>query len=122
MAIRSAIRWALLALCCWAVTASAQQSQPARVTPLAALEPLRLALDQLDASVGRDSVTDADLAGMRASLEPTRDALRTQTETLEQRFNDIEVRLKQIGAPPAPGAPAEDATIATERTRLTEQR
>ncbi|MGE0605139.1 MAG: DUF3772 domain-containing protein, partial [Xanthobacteraceae bacterium] len=83
---------------------------------------LRLALDHLAASVGRASVTAADLAGMRASLEPPRAALRTQPEPLEQRFNDIEVRLKQIGAPPAPGAPAEDATIATERTRLTEQR
>jgi potassium efflux system protein len=124
------IRWGArlramaIVIACLAAPAVFAQQQPEihPPTPLAALEPLRLALDQLDASLGRETANDKDLANMRSSLDPVRDDIGTQTEALEKRLNDLDIRLKQIGSPPAAGAPPEDPTIATERTRLTERR
>ncbi len=132
MAIRCTawLRAMVVAIVCLTTPAGFAQQRPQQPqssdqhpqTPLAALDPLRLALDQLDARLGREGATDKDLIAMRSSLDPVRDDIASQTESLEKRLNDLDVRLKQIGAPPAAGAPPEDPTIATERTRLTERR
>jgi small-conductance mechanosensitive channel len=93
-------------------------TQPLPPTPLSTLDPIRLALDQIEQAVGREGMTDSALMQTRASLEPLRDDLRSATDTFQNRFNDVDVRLKQLGEAPKDGAPPEEPTIAAERARL----
>jgi small-conductance mechanosensitive channel len=106
----------------------APQPQPPRTenvaapTPLSTLDPARLTLDQIEQAIGRDGIADAALGQQRTSLEPIRDDLRAATEGFEQRLGDVDARRKQLGDPPAFGAPPEDPAIAAERTRLNQRR
>ena len=61
-------------------------------TPLSTLDPARLALDQIEQSIGREGITDPRLAQARTSLEPVRDDLRAATEGFEQRLADVDAR------------------------------
>jgi small-conductance mechanosensitive channel len=87
-----------------------------------AMEPLKLNIEQMEAQLQRDDLNDAALVRSRGSLEPVRDELREMIASLERRLGDVDTRLKQIGDPPAAGAPAEEAGIAAERSRLQERR
>ncbi|MDT3684694.1 MAG: DUF3772 domain-containing protein [Pseudorhodoplanes sp.] len=98
------------------------QAQNAAPDPLSSLEPGKLALDQLESTLQRDELADDVLSETRGSLEPLRGELREAIETLERRLADVETRLKQIGDPPAAGAPPEEAPLAAERTQLTQRR
>ena len=108
------------ALAMLVLAASALAQQPAPLpTPLSSLDPTRLALDQIEQSIGREGMTDAGLIEARTSLEPLRDDLRAATEGFEQRLADVDARRKQLGDPPAAGA--EDPAIAAERARLNQR-
>lgn len=95
--------------------------QQAAVSPTSTLDPPRLALDQIEQSIGRESMTEAGLVQARTSLEPLRDDLRAATEGFERRLADVDARRKQLGDPPAAGAPPEDPSIAAERARLNQR-
>jgi small-conductance mechanosensitive channel len=97
---------------------SSSPSAPLPPTPLSTLDPIRLSLDQIEQAVGREGMTDSALMQTRASLEPLRDDLRAATDTFQNRFNDVDIRLKQLGDAPKDGAPPEEPTIAAERVRL----
>ena len=90
-------------------------------SPLAALEPIKRSLDQIEASVGRGGATDEALAEQRRQLAPIRDDLRGRVEALEPQVVDAAARLKQLAAPQAVDAPPEDGSITTERIRLQQQ-
>jgi small-conductance mechanosensitive channel len=136
MPIRSALMTTMRAaafamLLAWfAVPAPVFAQQPAQVpgdpdavvvSPLASLEPTRLALDQVEQSLRREGMTDDGLAQTRASLDPLRDDLRAALDNFERRFSDVATRLNQLGAAPAAGAPPEEASIAAERQRLNQR-
>ena len=87
-----------------------------------AMEPLKLNIDQMEASLQRDDLSDASLLRSRGSLDPMRDELREIIASLERRLEDVDTRMKQIGDPPAAGAPPEEAGLAAERARLQERR
>ena len=70
----------------------------------------------------RDDLNDASLLRSRGSLDPVRDELRETIASLERRLDDVDTRMKQIGDPPAAGAPPEEAGLAAERARLQERR
>jgi small-conductance mechanosensitive channel len=118
-----------LAFVLTAAPALAQQPQPQPTeqraatppSPLSTLDAPRLALDQIEQSIGREGVTDAGLGQTRTSLEPVRDDLRAATAGFEQRLADVDARRKQLGDPPAAGAPPEDPAIVTERARLNQR-
>lgn len=117
-----------LAFVLTAAPATAQQPQPQAAdqravppTPLSTLDAPRLALDQIEQSIGREGMTDQALSEARASLEPVRGDLRTATEGFEQRLRDVDERRKQLGDPPAAGAPPEDPAIVAERGRLNQR-
>lgn len=117
-----------LAFVLTAAPATAQQPQPQTAdqravppTPLSTLDAPRLALDQIEQSIGREGMTDQALSEARASLEPVRGDLRTATEGFEQRLRDVDERRKQLGDPPAAGAPPEDPAIVAERGRLNQR-
>ncbi len=99
------------------------QSAEERGTRLAEqLEPIKLNVEQMEATLQREDLNDATLVRTRGSLEPVRDELRELIATRERRLEDVDTRLKQIGSPPEEGQPAEEAGIATERARLGERR
>ena len=86
------------------------------------MEPLKLNIEQMEAQLQRDDLNDASLLRSRGSLDPVRDELREIIASLERRLDDVDTRMKQIGDPPAAGAPPEEAGLAAERARLQERR
>ena len=64
----------------------------------------------------------AALTDLSQRLSPLRDQLRDKIADLEPRLADLDARLKGLGPAPAKDAPPEDAAIAAERARLTQQR
>ncbi len=105
-----------LALIACASLAAAQQA------PLVGIEPVRAALDQIEAQARRGGLGVRGFSDLSQRLSPVRDDLRDKLADLEPRLADLDARLKGLGAPPAQGAPAEDPTIAAERARLARQR
>ncbi len=106
---------ATLALLFCAASAVAQQA------PLVGIEPIRATLDQIETQSRRSTLGVNALTELAQRISPLRDDLRDKLADLEPRLADVDARLKGLGAPPAAGA-TEDATIAAERTRLTQQR
>jgi potassium-dependent mechanosensitive channel len=98
-------------------TAAAQQQ-----APLVGIDPIRAALDQVEAASRRGGLRTQALTDLSQRLSPLREQLRDKISDLEPRLSEIEARLKGLGPLPAKDAPAEDAAIATERTRLNQQR
>jgi potassium-dependent mechanosensitive channel len=82
------------------------------------LEPLKLELDQIEATLGREGLGDDTLGELRDRAGAARDQLRERIEALEPQLNEVDTRRKQLGAPPAPPAPPEDPALAAERERL----
>jgi potassium-dependent mechanosensitive channel len=106
----------------FAALAPAQNSRPQSTADLAAaLKPLQASLASIEVSA-RYASDDQELAGLAPRLAPLRDELRAEIDALEPRLGVIDTRLKQLGAPPAAGAPPEDPALAAERTRLTTER
>ena len=95
--------------------AGAQQS-PA---PVALADSERLALDQIEATLKRERLSTAELIELGRVAVPIRDRLRDRVAQLEPQRAQAETRLKQLGPPPAAGAPPEPEALAAERARLT---
>jgi small-conductance mechanosensitive channel len=89
---------------------------------LAAIEPLRETVDQIETSLRTADIGDSTLVQHRGRLEPVRDELREIASSLEGRLTDVETRLKQLGEAPEEGETKEDPALAEERTRLEERR
>jgi len=116
----AAVLVTLLGLC--AAVALAQTDQPQTTAELtAALKPLQSTLASLEVTA-RYAGNDQELADLAPRLTPLRAELGQEIAALEPRLARIDARLKQLGAPPAPGAPPEDAALAAERKRLTDDR
>src|SRR3954454_24179734 len=107
---------ALAVLLALATGALAQQA------PLIGIEPVRVALDQIEATVRRGSLGVRGLTDLSQRLGPLREDLRDKDAELEPRLADLDARLKGLGPAPAKDALAEDPAIAAERARLTQQR
>ena len=107
---------ALAAALMLASTALAQQA------PLVGIDPIRATLDQVETSAKRSGLSVRALSEMSQRISPLREELRNKLADLEPRLSDVDARLKGLGPAPAKDAAPEDAGIATERTRLTQQR
>src|SRR5215218_4247549 len=83
--------------------------QPA---PLVSLEPLKLELGQIEATMGREGLGDDDLAELRDRVATARDEIRSRIEAIEPQLADTDARRKQLGDAPEAGAPREDPAIA----------
>ena len=94
----------------------------AQQAPLIGIEPIRAALDQIEATVRRGGLGVRGLSDLSQRLGPLREDLREKAAELEPRLTDLDARLKGVGPAPAKDAPAEDPAIAAERARLTQQR
>jgi potassium efflux system protein len=113
------LRLSGLALAAALVFASVALAQQA---PLVGIDPVRAALDQIETTAKRGWLGVRALSDLSQQLPPMRDTLRDKLAELEPRLADLDARLKGLGPAPAKDAPPEDATIAAERTRLTQQR
>src|SRR3984957_2665283 len=106
----------------YAAVALAQTDAPRTTADLAAaLKPLQSTLASLEITA-RYASNDQELADLAPRVTPLRDDLRQEIAALEPHLARIDARLKQLGAPPAPGAPPEEAALAAERKRLTDER
>jgi small-conductance mechanosensitive channel len=92
----------------------------AQQAPLVGIEPIRAALDQIEASARRGTLGMNGLTELSQRVAPLRDDIRDKLADLEPRLADVDARLKGLGTPPA--GVAEDPAIAAERARLTQQR
>ena len=86
---------------------------------IAAFEPYQQALDHLSAMARQEGLTDQAFADLQRELQRVRDELNGEIAKLEPRLAEVEARLNQLGPPPTAGASPEDATITSERERLT---
>jgi potassium efflux system protein len=100
----------------------AQAKRPRLSRTMAAIEPLRESIEQIETSLRSADIGDSTLIQHRGRLEPVRDELREITTSLEGRLSDVETRLKQLGDAPDEGEPKEDPNLTEERTRLEERR
>src|SRR3954469_1629996 len=107
---------ALAVLLALATGALAQQA------PLIGIEPIRLALDQIETAVRRGGLGVRGLTDLSQRLGPLREDLRDKAAELEPRLADLDARLKGLGPAPAKDAGPEDQAIAAERARLAQQR
>jgi small-conductance mechanosensitive channel len=89
---------------------------------MAAVDPLREAIDQIENSLRSPDIGDSTLVQHRGRLEPVRDELREIITSLESRLGDVETRLKQLGDAPEEGEPKEEPNLTAERARLEERR
>lgn len=105
-----------------APTPEAPAIPPELSRTIAAIEPLRDAIDQIETSLRSPDIGDSTLVQHRGRLEPARDDLREMIAALEARLADVETRLKQLGDAPAEGEPKEDPALTEERSRLEERR
>jgi potassium-dependent mechanosensitive channel len=93
--------------------AHAEPSEPASI------ESIKTTLDEIEAAIERDDVTQEALVGVRERLNSALDALRSKIDELEPRAREVEERLKELGPAPAKDAPPETTEIANERQELT---
>ena len=89
---------------------------------MAAVEPLRETIEQIETSLRGADIGDSTLVQHRGGLEPIRDELREIITSLEGRLGDVETRLKQLGEAPEESEPKEDPNLTAERARLEERR
>jgi potassium-dependent mechanosensitive channel len=111
----------VLALVFVVVFAAAPQAS-AQQAPLVGIEPVRVALDQIEAAARRSGLGMRGLSDLSQRLSPLRDELRDKLADLEPRFAEVDARLKTLGLAPAADATPENPTIAAERARLAQQR
>ena len=88
-------------------------ADPASATPI--LDQARSQLDQIIATLKRDSLDDAALQALRAQLDPISTQTQNVANQLGQRTDAIKARLDQLGAKPDDKAPPESAVVTMDR-------
>src|SRR3954454_12919689 len=81
----------------------------AQQAPLIGIEPIRVALDQIEAAARRGGLSVRGLTDLSQRLGPLREELRDKASDLEPRLADLDARLKGLGPAPAKDA-SEDPT------------
>lgn len=85
------------------------------------LEKIRGVFDRIEATLARTGLGPRGLLELREEITAPRAELRDLIEKTEPRYGEIEARLKQLGAAPAPDKPAEAPEVATEREQQAAQ-
>jgi potassium-dependent mechanosensitive channel len=79
------------------------------------LDKLSASLKQVEASLERHDLTDADLQALRQQIDPISDAVADALERLTPHLAGIKARLDQLGQKPDDQAPAESPEVTAER-------
>jgi potassium-dependent mechanosensitive channel len=80
-----------------------------------ALDKLSASLKQIEASLERHDLSDADLQALRQQIDPISDALSDALDRLTPRLGGIKARLDQLGPKPDDSAPPESPAVTAER-------
>jgi potassium-dependent mechanosensitive channel len=80
-----------------------------------ALDKLSASLKQIEASLERHDLTDADLQALRQRIDPISDAAASALDRLTPRLAEIKARLDQLGPKPDDSAPPESPAVTAER-------
>eukprot|EP00913_Durusdinium_trenchii_P008279 g7776.t1 len=86
------------------------------------LQSLRQQLDSFRQNVQTASDDDAKLAEIRVKAEEIVAEMRSASDAMKVRVEQIQARLSSLGEPPAEGQPAEAPAVKEERTRLLNER
>ncbi|MFZ0494562.1 MAG: DUF3772 domain-containing protein [Methylocella sp.] len=80
-----------------------------------ALDKLSASLKQIEASLERHDLTDADLQALRQQIDPISDSVAGALDRLTPRLAGIKARLDQLGPKPDDSAPPESPEVTAER-------
>jgi potassium efflux system protein len=111
----------LAALLLLAAPALAQPVAQDQLATAAGIDSLQASLAEVEKSLERQHMTDADLQALRKQVDPIAVAARAAVEELTPRLHLIKARLEQLGPKPEEKAqdgepPAEAAAVTAERT------
>lgn len=88
---------------------------PEQVPTGPVLDKLSASLKQIEASLDRHDLTDADLQGLRQQIDPITVAVNDALDRLTPRLAGIKTRLDQLGPKPDDEAPPESPAVTAER-------
>ncbi len=91
---------------------------PGDLAAAAEIDHANIALQLTYANLRARSLTDADLKARIGDIDAIQTRLSASLNALTPRSKDLESRLAQLGAPPAPGQPPEDPQTAANRQAL----
>jgi small-conductance mechanosensitive channel len=80
-----------------------------------ALDNLSASLKQIEASLERHDLTDADLQALHQRIDPISTAVASALDRLTPRLAEIKARLDQLGPKPDDSAPPESPAVTAER-------
>ncbi|WP_294539465.1 DUF3772 domain-containing protein [uncultured Rhodoblastus sp.] len=93
--------------------------EPATIDFAARLDAAKQSLDQIDALLAGEALTDADLVREAAAIDPVSKQIQTVTADVTPRLAALKTRLDQLGPGPDPKAdppaPPEDPAVAQDR-------
>ncbi|MGO9390795.1 DUF3772 domain-containing protein [Rhodoblastus sp.] len=93
--------------------------EPATTDYAARLDAAKQSLDQIDALLASESLTDADLAREAAAIDPVSKQIQSVVAEVTPRLAALKTRLDQLGSAPDPkanpAAPPEDPGVAQDR-------
>jgi small-conductance mechanosensitive channel len=79
------------------------------------LEGVKVELEQKEAALRRESLTDAELQTLRAEIDPALDLISEAIGSLAPRLEGARARLEQLGPKPKPGDPEESGDVRQDR-------
>ena len=80
-----------------------------------ALDKFSASLKQIEASLERHDLTDADLQALRQQIDPIADAVASALDRLTPRLAEIKARLDQLGPKPDDFGPPESPAVTADR-------
>lgn len=109
---------ALLFLPTWSAAAQDASTPPPSPAQVA-IDQTRAQLDQIEATLQRDTLDDAALGGLRDRIDPLTAQIDGAVAALTPQLAAADARLAQIGPKPAEGQPAESQEVIRERDAQT---
>ena len=80
------------------------------------LDKANAALNDIEATLDRHNLNDADLVAARQLIAPIADSVSAAADKVTPRLTEIKARLDQLGAPPDDKSPPESPSVTDERT------
>lgn len=103
-----------------APAAPAAEAWPAKLQTLSTDS--RKTLDSISARAEAKDVDDMKLAELKSETDDLSEQLKGHLDSLKQRLDQVQARIKELGEPPQNGQPPEAQVVTDERNRLLSER